>query len=104
MSGDIEAPEITIVMEGILMQRREFSTYYFEIREKLIDYDKNNPQTEKKDLSTSSRRNGYSMGRSRAWTSWRNKFTPFVFLWSIPEYIVVEILDKSNVSSVHKLD
>ena len=27
MSGYIEAPEITIVMEGILMQRREFPSY-----------------------------------------------------------------------------
>jgi len=27
VSSNIEAPEITIVMEGILMQRRELSAY-----------------------------------------------------------------------------
>ena len=48
--------------------------------------------TEKKNLSASSWRNGYSMSRSRAWTSRRDKFTPFIFLRGISEYIVVEVL------------
>ena len=29
MSGNIEAPEITIVMKGILVQRRKLSTYIY---------------------------------------------------------------------------
>ena len=56
------------------------------------DYGEEELHTEKKDLSASSWRNRYSMGRSRTWTSRRNEFTPFVFLWGISEYVVVEIL------------
>lgn len=73
MASHIEAPEVPVVMEAVLVQRRKFTT-------------------EQENFTSSGGGSYNSVGGTGSRTGGRHEFAPLMFLRSVSEDVVIEVL------------
>ena len=80
MCSDIEAPKIPVMVERVLIQRREFASFITRKCEYKLIPKTVRRQTKQKQFATTRRGSDDSMSRPRSRASLGNEFAPFVLI------------------------